>query len=55
MRQSMRRKQYKEVRIVTSSDLNHRSFISSYFNQKRQKLYNGKNLGLKIQPNYTGI
>lgn len=49
----MRQKQYLEVRIVTSLDINHRSFISFYYNNKRHKLYNGNSLGLKIQPNYS--
>lgn len=49
----MRQNEYSELRIVTSKDLLHRSFISFYFNGKRVKEYNGKNLGLIIQPNYA--
>lgn len=53
MRQQMRQNQYSDLRIVTTTDIKHRSFISFYLNGKRIKEYNGKNLGLTIQPNYA--
>lgn len=49
----MRQNQYSDIRIVTSNDLRHRSFISFYLNGKRLKIYNGKTLSLTVQPNYA--
>ncbi|MFA6246241.1 MAG: tyrosine-type recombinase/integrase [Mucilaginibacter sp.] len=42
---------YTEPIIVTNDDLNHRSYITFYFNNEIQKQYHGKNVGLKINPN----
>lgn len=44
---------YSELRIVTTNDLEKRSYVCFYLNGKRIREYNGKNLGLKIQPNFA--
>jgi integrase len=42
---------FSEPIIVTSDDLNKRSYITFYFNNKRVREYNGSSILLKIQPN----
>lgn len=42
---------YSETRIVTSNDLKKRSYVVFYFNGKRIREFNGKSIGLKLQPN----
>ncbi|MET3978987.1 integrase [Mucilaginibacter sp. UYP25] len=42
---------YTEPKIVTNDNLQHRSYITFYFNDEIQKEYHGKNVGLKINPN----
>jgi integrase len=43
--------EFTEPTIVTSDDLNHRSFISFMFKGKPQRLYHGKKIGKEINPN----
>lgn len=40
-----------EVKIVTSKDLKHRSYLLVKVNGKRLKEYNGKSLGIHLKPN----
>ena len=42
---------FTEPTIVTSDDLNKRSYITFYFNGERTREYHGKNIGQKIEPN----
>lgn len=42
---------FTEPIIVTTDNLNHRSFISFTFNDQPQRLYHGKQVGQKINPN----
>jgi integrase len=42
---------FSDPKIVTTQDLNHRSFISFIFNNKPQRLYNGKSINQNINPN----
>lgn len=42
---------FTEPKIVTTSDLNYRSYIQYSFNGTRYREYNGKKLKLKINPN----
>jgi integrase len=42
---------FSEPTIVTANDLSHRSFISFSFNNKPQRQYHGKCIGLLINPN----
>jgi integrase len=44
---------YTEPKIITTENLNIRSYITFYFNGKRIREYNGHSLGLKINPNYA--
>ena len=37
--------------VVTSDDINKRSYITFYFNDKRIREYNGNSIGIKINPN----
>ncbi|MDB5086498.1 MAG: hypothetical protein JWR09_492, partial [Mucilaginibacter sp.] len=39
--------------IVTSDDLNKRSYVTFYFNNIRVREYNAKSIGLPINPNRT--
>jgi integrase len=43
--------QFTEPKIVSSGDLNTRSYVTFYFNNKRVREYNGKSLNLTINPN----
>ena len=51
MRQSAPKMENTQPRIVTTKDLNVRSYITFYFNGKRIRAYNGLYLGLNIEPN----
>jgi len=42
---------FTEPKIVTSDELNTRSYITFYFNKKRVREYNGNSLNLTIHPN----
>jgi hypothetical protein len=42
---------FTEPQIVTSDDLNKRSYITFYFHGDRKREYNGKALGLRLTPN----
>ena len=42
---------FTEPKVVTNDNLQHRSYVTFYFNDEIQKEYNGKNVGLKINPN----
>ena len=42
-----------ELKIVTTDDLQKRSYICFYFNGKRVREFNGNNLGLDIKPNFA--
>jgi integrase len=42
---------FTEPAIVTSDDLNKRSYITFYFNNERVREYNGKSIDQKINPN----
>jgi integrase len=42
---------FTEPTIVTSDDLNKRSYVTFYFNSERMREYHGKNIGQKIDPN----
>ncbi len=42
---------FTEPTIVTTQDLNHRSFISFIYNDKPQRLYHAKSIGQDINPN----
>jgi len=44
-------KMFTEPKIVTSDDLDKRSYVTFYFNDERIREYNGKSIGLKITPN----
>jgi len=43
--------QLQEVRIVTSNDITTRSYVTFYWNGKRVREYNGKNINSSIKPN----
>ncbi|MCF8452098.1 MAG: tyrosine-type recombinase/integrase [Pedobacter sp.] len=42
-----------EIRIVTSNDLNKRSYVTFYYKGKRVREYNGNNIGIDLKPNYA--
>lgn len=42
---------FTEPTIVTSDDLNKRSYVTFYFKNDRVREYNGKNIGQRINPN----
>jgi integrase len=42
---------FTEPTIVTSEDLNKRSYVTFYFNNDRVREYHGKNIGQRINPN----
>ncbi|WP_316818865.1 site-specific integrase [Pedobacter nyackensis] len=44
---------FTEPKIVTSDDLNTRSYITFYYDEVRYREYNGKKLNLDISPNYA--
>lgn len=48
----MRQMSY-ETRIVTSSDLNKRCYVTFYHNGRRVREYNGNNIGIDLKPNYV--
>lgn len=51
MRQSAPKMENTQPRIVTTKNLNVRSYVTFYFNGKRIRTYNGLDLGLTIEPN----
>jgi integrase len=44
---------YSQLKIVTSTNLKTRSYISFYIKGKRFREFNGNNIGLDIKPNYA--
>src|SRR5258707_2734871 len=42
---------FTEPTIVTSDDLNKRSYVTFYFNNERVREYHGKSIGQRINPN----
>jgi integrase len=44
---------FTEPKIITNGDLKSRSYISFYYQGVRYREYNGKKLGLEINPNYA--
>ncbi|MBS1640663.1 MAG: tyrosine-type recombinase/integrase [Bacteroidetes bacterium] len=44
---------YTEPEIIVTKKLNIRAYIKTYINGKRFRLYNGRTLGIKCNPNYA--
>lgn len=48
------RQMYTEPKIITSANLNIRSYVLFYHDGSRYREYTGKNIGLPINPNRAG-